>query len=166
MVQPLSFFPRSKLLMKTTGDNKLSFPYLGLSTPGQSVYAKTPYSPSALINTTRNMAGDEPKKSKKSKAKEKRAKAKGHITSLAGGAVNAAGVKTMVEELANKYGKDEAEIFAAYDRFDWTADLNCPFLLSYFLTRFMEKYPTGTLSKRQFSDEMGVSINLVIHTNG
>ena len=76
------------------------------------------------------MPGDEPKKAKKSKAKEKRAKAKAsHKTSLAGGAANAAGVKAMVDELSHKYGKDESDIYAAYDRFDNRHKMFFPFSL-------------------------------------
>ena len=72
-------------------------------------------------------------------------------------------LKKMVEELANKYGKTEDEIFYAYDQ--WVFFLQKSFFcvenninwnLQIYLLRFMEKYPTGVISKKQFSDEMGV----------
>ena len=83
-------------------------------------------------------------------------------------------LKKMVEELANKYGKTEDEIFYAYDQ--WVFFLlkqksfffflflgggkNINSDLQIYVLRFMEKYPTGVISKKQFSDEMGVSIRM------
>ena len=77
-------------------------------------------------------------------------------------------LKKMVEELANKYGKTEDEIFYAYDQWVFLllkqesffyflfVENNINWNLQIYLLRFMEKYPTGVISKKQFSDEMGV----------
>ena len=78
-------------------------------------------------------------------------------------------LKKMVEELANKYGKTEDEIFYAYDQWVFFRPNQKLLFFSFFCVekninpnlqiyhlRFMEKYPTGVISKKQFSDEMGV----------